>query len=260
MPNQFKVWSAQEEQALRDAASQGLNLQEAADLIGRPYTAVQVRASRMKIPFPNRLVPAAWTSEEESILLESARDGLTMIQVAELIGRPHSAVKCKASKLGISFSRQAWGQVQKPWTLADDEQLRELAPTTSYTKLASFLDRTEAAIRTRAHIIGAVGRPRDTRFGKGRAHHSWRGGDPGRYRGEDWAEVRRSALERDENTCQDCGLYVPSGRGLVVHHVIPYRLRPKNELRWLVTLCGPDHLRRPEHRWLVIPESVQQLL
>jgi 5-methylcytosine-specific restriction endonuclease McrA len=76
----------------------------------------------------------------------------------------------------------------------------------------------------------------------------------------DWSEIRLLALERDGYVCQDCKLYLPSGNGLVVHHIIPWRLRPLNELRWLVTLCGPDHMRRPEYWWASIPEDVQALL
>jgi hypothetical protein len=41
-----------------------------------------------------------------------------------------------------------------------------------------------------------------------------------------------------------------------VHHVIPYRLRPVNDPRWLVTLCKSHHMQRPEHRWTEIPEYV----
>ena len=68
------------------------------------------------------------------------------------------------------------------------------------------------------------------------------------------------ALERDGYVCQDRGEFLPSGKGLVVHHMIPWRLRPVNDLRWLVTLCVACHLRRPEHFWQKIPEHVEDQL
>jgi hypothetical protein len=55
-------------------------------------------------------------------------------------------------------------------------------------------------------------------------------------------------------------LYIPSGSGLVVHHLIPYRLRPVNDLPWLTTLCVKHHLPRPEHFWWAIPDDVQEQL
>lgn len=203
--------------------------------------------------------PDDWTDEELKQLADGPSLRLTMIQVAEKLGRPHSAVKQQASKLGIRYPRQAWGKVQKPWTPEDDALITELAPSTSYRQIGELLGRSEISIRTRTHNLGVRGRSKLEYARSGAEHHRWRGGHR-YYRGEDWKEFRQLALERDACTCQDCGLFVPSGFGLVIHHIIPWRLRPVNDLNWLVTLCEADHLRRPEHYWVTIPEDVEAQL
>jgi 5-methylcytosine-specific restriction endonuclease McrA len=183
-----------------------------------------------------------------------------MVQVAEKLGRSHGAVKVLASKLEVRFPRQAWGQEQRAWTAEEDALIQELAAETPYAEIGRLCERSESSVKTRAHQLGARGRSKAQYAQRGAGHPNWRGGDNPRWRGEDWPEVRLAALERDGYACQDCGLFLPSGSGLVVHHVIPWRLRPVNEPRWLVTLCATDHLRRPEHWWVSIPEDVRELL
>lgn len=80
------------------------------------------------------------------------------------------------------------------------------------------------------------------------------------YRGQGWRSIRLDILERDNYTCRDGGEFIPSGRGLVVHHAIPWRLHPSNDPSFLVTLCRSHHNQRPEHNWLVIPEELAVLL
>lgn len=80
--------------------------------------------------------------------------------------------------------------------------------------------------------------------------------------GRDWPEIRAEVLDRDSYTCQEhgCGLFVPSGKGLHVHHIIPYRLHPVTDSKLLLTLCISHHLRRPEHWWKSIPPHVEAML
>lgn len=49
-----------------------------------------------------------------------------------------------------------------------------------------------------------------------------------------------------------------SARKLHVHHVIPWRLHPINELRWLTVLCSTCHIKRPEHWWKEIPHAISE--
>lgn len=55
--------------------------------------------------------------------------------------------------------------------------------------------------------------------------------------GPDWRIQRTSCLQRDNNTCQECG----AQDGLEVHHWEPYRFCFDNSLDNLVTLCAKCH-------------------
>lgn len=80
----------------------------------------------------------------------------------------------------------------------------------------------------------------------------WRGGAIYSY-GENWTEQRKKARERDNHTCQHCGITRQEhGRNLAVHHIRPFRefgyIRGKNEnylqaneLTNLITLCASCH-------------------
>ncbi len=199
-----------------------------------------------------------WSAGELEFLAEAPAAGLTMLEVAAKLGRSHAAVKCLASKLGVLFPRQAWGVATQPWTEEQDQFLAEMAPTTPHVIIAKHLGRTRTAVSIRAQLLGIKGRSKTEYATHGSDSPTWRGGssEQGMDRGEDWPEFRLLALERDSYTCQDCSLFIPSGKGLVVHHMIPWRLRPVNELHRLVTLCVTHHMRRPEHWWREIPDGI----
>jgi len=58
----------------------------------------------------------------------------------------------------------------------------------------------------------------------GEGHPNWKGGGNGAY-GKGWTEVRRKALERDDNQCQMCGKSKADiGRNPDVHHIVPVRV------------------------------------
>ncbi len=70
---------------------------------------------------------------------------------------------------------------------------------------------------------------------------SWLGGHS-EYRGENWSRQRSAARERDNDTCQRCGV---NGHSFPVHHIRPFHLfdtyLDANRLENLVTLCPPCH-------------------
>jgi 5-methylcytosine-specific restriction endonuclease McrA len=89
-------------------------------------------------------------------------------------------------------------------------------------------------------------------YSRGSRHHCWKDG-AGRNRGENWPIQRRLALVRDGYRCTDCGMtwnkqYATYKRGLVVHHVVPYRLwasyQEANQLSNLATSCDACHRDR----------------
>lgn len=73
---------------------------------------------------------------------------------------------------------------------------------------------------------------RDTTIPQRRTHSYGRG----------WSAVRARARERDEYTCQRCGITEGElGHELHVHHIIPFRVSRKNSLRNLICLCPSCH-------------------
>jgi 5-methylcytosine-specific restriction endonuclease McrA len=202
-----------------------------------------------------------WSEAELSLLSDVS---LSLGEVAARTGRTAASAEHKASRLGIDrVFRQggkgrarSWQRGWEPWEL---ELLAE--PDIPLAGVADLTGRTYGAVKHKASRLGLV----DIRdyWLRGEANPHYRGGrSPSErtYRGQTWPEVRRGVLERDGFTCQDGGEFVPSSTGLVVHHVIPYRLRPVNDPRWLVTLCVSHHLRRPEHWWRTIPTDIEEAL
>jgi len=81
----------------------------------------------------------------------------------------------------------------------------------------------------------------------GPGNHNWRGGTRYNYRGDDWEEQRSAALERDDHTCQECGVEeYELDHVLHVHHKVPYDpdIDDINDLENLVTLCPACHGKR----------------
>lgn len=79
----------------------------------------------------------------------------------------------------------------------------------------------------------------------GSSHPLWKGGSTN-YRGPNWKSQRSVARDRDNHTCQRCGITRKTLRKeLDVHHIVPFRnfedYRKANELINLITLCPSCH-------------------
>jgi hypothetical protein len=241
MPRQ--PWTEAELDLLRDTS---LSLAEVAERTGRGLSAVEHKAVRLGADRSFRSGSGLkrgddhpWTATEREILADVS---LSLAQVAELVGRTEAACKRLASKLGI--------QRRAPWAAWEDALLEDI--TLKLVEVASLTGRKLGTVEARASLRGIVRGPLS-----GPRHHRWCAGNYApTYRGSDWLEVRGQSLERDGYTCQDCGFADFSAQKLHVHHIIPFRFRPVNELRWLVTLCEPCHFKRPEHAWEELPAAV----
>jgi len=97
----------------------------------------------------------------------------------------------------------------------------------------------------------------------------WKGG-PFPY-GAGWTEQRRRARNRDNDTCQLCGITKAElGRELSVHHIRPFRESADHSLENLICLCGeseghfchryaehhPEDCPEPRKNWLLPEVSV----
>ncbi|OLD63445.1 MAG: hypothetical protein AUF65_02275 [Chloroflexi bacterium 13_1_20CM_50_12] len=79
---------------------------------------------------------------------------------------------------------------------------------------------------------------------RGENHPYWRGGRYPYY-GEDWREKQRRVRNRDNNTCQECGITkTQNGKNLQVHHILPRSQGGTNDMANLILLCNSCHLRQ----------------
>ena len=70
---------------------------------------------------------------------------------------------------------------------------------------------------------------------------------PARY-GDDWDAIRLLIYKRDNYKCQDCGITMNEyGRGLDIHHKIPFLESRDNSFENLITLCRKCHMTE-EHK------------
>ena len=83
----------------------------------------------------------------------------------------------------------------------------------------------------------------------GKEHPRWTGGHRNCY-GPNWKEQSAKARQRDECTCQECGMTETQvGQALDVHHKIPFkdfgqaRYKEANHLANLVTYCKSCHMK-----------------
>ena len=83
----------------------------------------------------------------------------------------------------------------------------------------------------------------------GEDHYAWKGGTKPHY-GKSWREQREKAVERDQYTCQSCGITADEhlqdvGTDLHVHHITPWdefdNHEERNKLSNLITLCASCH-------------------
>lgn len=60
--------------------------------------------------------------------------------------------------------------------------------------------------------------------------------------------LRKQTLERDNSTCQKCGLKDATGKLLEIHHINPLYAEGKDELSNLITLCLDCHHFAPDRK------------
>lgn len=231
---------------LRDTS---VPLVQVAELTGRPLSSIRAKASALGI----QRREDEWSPEELAILADKS---LSYAEVAARTGRTIATVKSRASLTGVAY-RPVTGECRRrapvrhisAWAEWELELLAD--PDLSLAEVAQYTDRSPAAVQLKASRSQFRRRVRNPMSGRGRNLY-----------GGDWQEIRAGVLERDGYSCQEdgCALYVPSGKGLHVHHVIPYRLHPVTDPEWLLTLCISHHLRRPEHWWKVLPAHVEAQL
>lgn len=78
--------------------------------------------------------------------------------------------------------------------------------------------------------------------------------DRGFIRDSDWLKISETVKKRDNFACKKCNITEDNcfklyGRGLCIHHVIPYHICKKHNEENLISLCSGCHLRLHRSLW-----------
>ena len=130
-------------------------------------------------------------------------------------------------KKGNNLPRFSGKQHTEEWKLDRSKKMKQNNPMKSQ-------ETVDAVMKTK--------KERNSRgSASGEKNGNWKGGRP-KYRGADWHKQRRLAMERDQYTCQLCGIKQEEiDRELTVHHILPYHDGGTNDLDNLLTVCMSCH-------------------
>lgn len=135
-------------------------------------------------------------------------------------------------------------------TLDNEEKLRELyiKEELSVEEMSRRLESRNDTVRRALENHGIEQRSRNAEI-SGEKHPFWKGGQE--PYGKGWTkQKRKSVLERDDYTCQSCGLsqeehIEDTGQGLHIHHIIPAsefeEPEDRNQKSNLVAMCSSCH-------------------
>lgn len=128
----------------------------AADL-GRSCSATYVRASLLSL---GEDAAPAWTPWEDAQLRFGFDAALPTVQIAAIIGRPHSGLVSRASKLGLRHPNHS-----PEWSMTEIERALALSEAGhTYTQIGKMLADEGFAPRTKSGLVGMMNR---TGQGKG---------------------------------------------------------------------------------------------
>ena len=96
-----RVWESEEIELLRTHRRQGVSLRETAKALGRGYSAVKSYASDHGILLD---APGAWSPADDACLIVLGRSGMSVDEIAGLMGRTASAVRHRLVRLNLKLS------------------------------------------------------------------------------------------------------------------------------------------------------------
>lgn len=141
-----RLYSAEDDEALRLVLAREGSLELLARRLGRTPDALRLRASKLGLYRPVRR--RRWTPSEDAAIRDGYDSGLTCRAIARgLPGRSSASVTARAGKLGLATHARRW-------TPADDRRLVRLAVSHPIDELSRLLGRTPDALRQRARGLG----------------------------------------------------------------------------------------------------------
>lgn len=145
-------WTQRDDELLREGYERGLTCTAVARVMlrnARTAGAVAARARRLGLASYAR----AWTPEEEESLRRLARGGASLYAAAERHGRTPDAIRRRALKHGVEFSRQSPSTAGRRWTEREDALLRDFS-SLHPVRLSRLLGRSDRAVLHRIRALG----------------------------------------------------------------------------------------------------------
>lgn len=99
------------------------------------------------------------------------------------------------------------------------------------------------------HPVPKSGYEKRSEIYRGEKHWRWKGGvltSPDYVYGDNWKEIRKEIYERDNWTCQNCGIKCTNKLGKTMiqcHHIKQWRQSKDNSMENLITLCLSCHMK-----------------
>lgn len=190
------VWTPWEDAQLRAGFASGIAIAQVAVIIGRPYSGVVSRASKLGLRHPN--FSPDWSDAEIERALALAEAGHRYAEIGQMLAAEGFAARTKSGVQGLMNrvgAGKGWGRF---WTDEEDALLiRAYRTNTALTPLRFALSRSSGSIRWRAEYLGlrgTHGRP-----------NGWRGGP-------DWSEADLARLRQGYGKVPTAELALSLGR------------------------------------------------
>jgi hypothetical protein len=147
-----RSWTAREDERLR-AMKGTMTKPEIARRLKRSTASVAGRIAVLRLGKPRTVEHRPWTPKENAYLKKSI-GAKSRQEMAEYLGRTYVAVTAQLRKLGLGEEKR-YAIEPRPWTKADDRQLRTLARSIrSHDEIAKRMGRTHNAIGARKKKLG----------------------------------------------------------------------------------------------------------
>ena len=97
-----------------------------------------------------------WTAEDNALLEQLFRQGMSPEAMAPLLGRRHRGVANQLKALGLEGGGSGAFRSHQPWTQADDDELVRMYPDWTEQQLARHFGRSAYAIHCRLIRLGVI--------------------------------------------------------------------------------------------------------
>ncbi|KAF7189598.1 hypothetical protein HII31_09042 [Pseudocercospora fuligena] len=158
-------WSAADVDQLRQLSAEGKSVKEIALSLGRSYNSVMTKRRLNKSDMDKILAGSLvrrsfWSESEVSKLVEARKQGVSIKQISEMLGKTCRSIERKLHHMGLRRAgHPKVPPVTKPraWTLEEVQHLDKLVRQgASSPEIATVMHRSLSSVRSRIHRGGSI--------------------------------------------------------------------------------------------------------